>query len=502
VSGSFVNSLVTRWQTFVGRVDSARDAIAEVEANRDDVVAYLSTLRVVMEILEHARSFDQTCQEIAEALVVEIGCETCVLAIRDRPDEQFRLRGFSSQGQRLGEAEPWSSIAESTWLTTAVLIGASGQPTFYTETVGGSLAAAPEFAADAGLLGLPLRIGGEQNGVLILEYVTTPLQRFARRPALTLVADIIGGALTIARTRQSTASVLGELEREVGATRDVLSAREASLREKEDNVGRLTQALIDSNEVKRQFLGTASHELRTPLNAILGYTELLHDGIVGDVTGEQKGMLRRVLVGARHLNQLIDDMLFFVQFDAEQATLRPETFSMGDLVREVADALPERYAQSQASLQVEIAPTAETVWSDRRLLKRAIFHLLANGFKFTPTGDVTLSAGSWEAGQGVVIRVRDTGVGIPEDRLEPIFDLFRQGDMSSTRRFSGLGLGLALVQRCVSILGGTVAVQSTPGVGSEFTVHIPSTDPGLQPTDERPAPGGGQDAPDTPTARD
>jgi signal transduction histidine kinase len=488
VSGSFVNTLVTRWQAFVGRVDSTRDAIAEVEANRDDVVAYLSTLRVVMEVLERARNFDQACQEIAEALVVEIGCETCVLAIRDRPDQHFRLRGFASQGQRLGESEPWSSITESTWLTTAVLIATSGQPAFYTETVGGSLDAAPEFAADAGLLGLPLRIGGEPNGVLILEYVTAPLQRFARRPALTLVADIIGGALTIARTRQSTARVLRELEREVGATRDVLSAREASLREKEDNVATLTQALIDSNEVKRQFLGTASHELRTPLNAILGYTELMHDGIVGAVTDEQKGMLHRVMVSARHLNQLIDDMLFFVHCDAGQAASRREVFSVGDLVREIAASLPERYAQSEATLRIDVAATAECVWSDRQLLKRAIFHLLANGFKFTPTGEVTITAAGWAAGQGIVIAVRDTGVGIPEDRLEAIFDLFRQGDMSDTRRFSGLGLGLALVQRCVSILGGTVAVQSTPGVGSEFTLHIPSSDPGLRPRDDTPTP--------------
>ena len=476
-----VNSLVTRWQTLFSHVEQTRAALAEVEANRDDMIAYLSTLRVVMGVLERARHFDQVCQEIAEAIVVEIGSEVCALAIRERPEEQFQLLGFATRSQRLGEPELDTSIAESSWLTAAALIAASGQKAFYRQASDGTLAAVPDVGSGAGFLGLPFEIGGERNGVLVIEYAASPGQRFACRAALSLVADVIGGALTIARTRDATARVLADLEREVGATRDALSKSEESLREKEDSVASLTQAVIRSNQAKREFLGTLSHELRTPLNAILGYSELLHDGLVGPVTADQTAMLDRVMVSARHLTQLIEDMLFFVQLDTSKVAVQRRSFSLGDLVSEVAASVPERFSHREAALRVEVARGSETVWCDRVLLKRVIFHLLGNAFKFTERGEVSLTATPWESGQGVAIVVRDTGVGISEARLGEIFEVFRQLDMSETRRFSGVGLGLALVKRCVQILGGQIQVKSVVGKGSEFTVHLPSTEPALQP---------------------
>jgi len=479
-AGGLVGSLVTRWQTLFKHVEHTRAALAEVEADRDDTVAYLSTISVVMDILEHARHFDQVCQEIAEGIIVELGSEVCAVAIREHPEERFQLRGFATRSQRLGEPEPRSAITESSWLTTAALIAASGQPAFYRHAPDGTIAAAPDLGSDAGLLGFPFQIGGERNGVIVIEFLTSPSRRFACRQALILVADIIGGALTIARTRDTTALVLADLEREVGATRDVLSRHEKSLREKEDNVASLTRDLLRSNQARREFLGTVSHELRTPLNAILGYTELLRDGLIGPVTGEQRGMLDRVMVSARHLTQLIEDMLFFVQLDAKKVSVRRDGFSVGDLVGEVAASLPERLSHSEVTFRVEVAPGADLVSCDRVLLKRVIFHLLGNGFKFTSSGEVSLVAVPWESNQGIMIAVRDTGVGISEARLEEIFEVFRQLDMSETRRFPGLGLGLALVKRCVQILGGHIDVKSVAGKGSEFTVHLPATEPPLQ----------------------
>jgi signal transduction histidine kinase len=451
-----------------------RRALGQALADRDDTITYLSTIRVVMEVLERARGLDQVCQEIAEILVEQIGAETCALAIRDRPGEPFRLRGFATQSQRIGEAASGPPENEATWLTAATLMASGGRPACYRRDADGGLAAVAEVDGGEGILGLPCDIGGEPNGVVILEYVTAPGQQFARLPALGLVGDIIGGALTIARTRDSVARVLAELEREVGATRDALSQREDTLREREDNVEALTQALVESNQVKREFLGTLSHELRTPLNAILGYSELLHDGMVGPLAGEQLTLLERMMVSARHLNQLIDDMLFFVQIEATQTRVERETFSLGGLVNEIVEALPDRQ-RSKAAFRVEIAAAAERVSCDRALLKRTVFHLLANGFKFTQTGEVCFTAEGWQAGDGVAIAVRDTGIGIAAERLEEIFQAFRQLDMSNTRRFSGLGLGLALVQRCVRILGGQVSVRSAVGEGSEFRVELPAT---------------------------
>ncbi len=457
-----------------GGADGPRQALAQVEADRDDTITYLSTIRVVMEVLGRGRGFDPICQEIAETLVEELGAETCAIAVRDRPDEAFRLRGFANQSQRVGDVPAPTPNGETTWLSAATLMATSAEPSCYRREPDGTLKEASDVGAGVGIYGLPCRIGGERNGLVILEYVSAPGQQFARRQALALVADIIGGALTMARSRDAVDRVLRELGREVGATRTALSRQEETLRAREDNVEDLTRALVQSNQIKRDFLGTLSHELRTPLNAILGYSELLHDGLIGPLIDEQRKMLDRMMVSGRHLNQLIDDMLFFVQIEATQTAVQREAVSLEDLVAEVSAALPERH-RSKAAFCVEIAPEVATVRCDRALLKRIAFHLLANGFKFTAAGEVRFSAAPWESGAGVTIAVRDTGIGIAGERLADIFDAFRQLDMSSTRRFPGLGLGLALVQRCVRILGGEVEVRSAPGEGSEFIVHLPAT---------------------------
>ena len=162
-SGTFKkSSIVSGWQD--RRLKSTRAALAEVEAERDDTITYLSTLRVVMEVLERSHDFHHACQEIAEALIVQIGAETCAIAVRDRPEQPFQLRGFANQSQRIGASEAPSSVTESTWLTAATLMAASDVPTMYRQAPDGTLTAVAEMDDGAGLLGLPYHIGGERNG--------------------------------------------------------------------------------------------------------------------------------------------------------------------------------------------------------------------------------------------------------------------------------------------------------------------------------------------------
>jgi signal transduction histidine kinase len=111
---------------------------------------------------------------------------------------------------------------------------------------------------------------------------------------------------------------------------------------------------------------------------------------------------------------------------------------------------------------------------DESLVRRHLFHLLGNAFKFTSAGEVTVGIAEGDEIGSVVVSVRDTGIGIPPEKIDEMFDLFSQGDGSTTRRYSGLGMGLTLVQRCVRLLGGDVTVESQPGVGSEFRVRIPN----------------------------
>jgi signal transduction histidine kinase len=450
-----------------------RRALAEVESQRDDAVVYLSAIKLLLDILARGHPTRQCGQEIAEALVQQLGLETCAVALCDDPEGELVLGGFATQAQRLGG--PRGGLDEAGWLVLARLVKPGVNPTCFRRLPDSSFeAVAPGELAGEGFLVLPFAIGGEAGGALVLHSLVAPGQVFARGRALALVAQIVGQILTIARMRESVVGLCTDLEGELGVTRRVLSDHQRSLRSHEENIHTLTRALIRSNRVKREFLGAVSHELRTPLNAILGYASLLREGMVGAVSDEQSGLLDRVLSNTRNLNWLIDDILFFVQIEADRVLVRRERVSAAELVDEVMADLPELPGRVRVPLRMEVATEAAVLHVDASLVRRLLFHLLSNAFKFTTEGEVQVSIRPGEGLGSIVLAVRDTGVGIPPERIDEIFDLFAQADSSVTRRFSGLGMGLTLVQRCVRLLGGDVAVESAPQAGSEFRVHIPA----------------------------
>jgi len=215
-----------------------------------------------------------------------------------------------------------------------------------------------------------------------------------------------------------------------------------------------------------------SHELRTPLNAILGYASLMREGVGGPVNDEHTSFLDRVLGSTRHLNTLIDDILFFVQLEADRVLVRSERLTTRKLIEQVLAMMPGRPDPDQVRVQIDIDPRAKTMEVDADVLRRVLFHLVGNALKFTSRGEVLIMVRPGDA-DGAVITVRDTGVGIAAERLQQVFDLFAQGDSSSTRRYNGLGIGLTLIGRCVRLLGGEVKARSEPGLGSEFCVFLP-----------------------------
>jgi len=457
---------VRRWR------ERVREALAEVEEQRDDAVMYLSAIKLVLDVLARRHGARQCGQEIAEALVQQLALETCAIALREGRDGELVLAGFATQAQRLGGSG--GGLGEAGWLALANLIGPGVTPTCFRRMPDGGFAAvsAGDLASE-GFLVLPFAVGGEAGAALILHSLVAPAQVFARPRALALVAEIVGQALTVARMRESVHQLCTELEGELGLTRRELSVQLESLRAQENNIQTLTQALIRSNRVKREFLGTVSHELRTPLNAILGYTELVRDGMAGPVGAEQAALLDRVLANTRNLNTLIDDILFFVQMEADCVLVRRERVAVAELVEAVLASIPEPADHERVPLRVEVAPEAATIHTDAGLLRRLLFHLLSNAFKFTARGEVTVRVWPGDEQGTVVVVVRDTGVGIPPERVQDIFEMFAQADGSTTRRFSGLGIGLTLVQRCVRLLGGEVVVESRPDAGSEFRVRLP-----------------------------
>jgi signal transduction histidine kinase len=451
---------------------TGRDPLHEVETQRDDLLVYLSAARGILDVCANAHGVRATSQELAIVLVRELGIEACAITLREGAAEPLRLRGFAAQSDRFGA--PWPSLTEQAWVTLAGLLGTSLEPTcFRRDADGGFTAVQPMELVSEGFTALPFSVGDERSGVLVLHTLVAPGQQFGRMQGVALLADMVGHALTVARTRDAVERLCDKLSLELGVSRRRLTESGQTLRAREDSIARLARELIRSNGVKTEFLATVSHELRTPLNAILGYTELMYDGHMGAMAPEQIESVGRVLRAARNLHLRVDDILFFVQMDVDGVVVRPEPVGVERVVDEVVAALADRPSPEAVTLRIVIDPATRTIATDAALLRRILFHLLGNAFKFTERGTVDVTIGPGERPEDALVTVRDSGVGIPSERQRAIFEAFVQADQTDARRFDGLGMGLALVQRAAQLLGGRVTVDSVLGKGSAFSVLLP-----------------------------
>jgi signal transduction histidine kinase len=237
-----------------------------------------------------------------------------------------------------------------------------------------------------------------------------------------------------------------------------------------------------ANRAKNDFLAVMSHELRTPLNAIIGYGALLREGIPDPATAGQERQLERIGASAKHLLALIDEVLTLSRLDLGRERVTPTSIAVATLVEEAA-AMTEPEARRKGLALVLGLPDAElTMSTDAGKLRQALVNLVGNAVKFTDHGEVRVRAWSDRELDEIVFEVEDTGIGISEDHLPRVFDAFWQVDQAPTRRVGGTGLGLHVTRRLVRLLGGEVAVRSTVGKGSCFTIRVPrmwwgSTDP-------------------------
>jgi len=234
---------------------------------------------------------------------------------------------------------------------------------------------------------------------------------------------------------------------------------------------RLVADLRAANQLKSEFVATMSHELRTPLNVIMGYTQMLADGAVGpeDPAGFM-AIVDRIQRNALDLLELITATLDLGRLESGRETLALETVDIEELFAELARQMD---AMRPAGVTLEWCDELGglSIVSDRSKLKTIVRNLVGNALKFTTEGSVRVLARP--IAEGIEIAVHDTGIGIAPQHLSVIFDRFRQLDSSSTRRHGGVGLGLHIVRRLVDLLGGTIAVESTVGVGSTFVVRLP-----------------------------
>jgi signal transduction histidine kinase len=363
-----------------------------------------------------------------------------------------------------------------------------------------------EWSADRLTSGQPVQVGNQTIGAISLEYSTRVLEENLadlRRSGLeaAVAASMLGVALALGVSRSLTRPIqslvettqqiaAGRLDRaidrhtggdEIAALGNAMEDMRARLYDLytnlEQKVAERTRELViardqaqEASRLKDEFLSIMSHELRTPLNAILGYQGILE--LMGGLEGENLRMVQRAQVNARRLLDLINDILDISRIEAGRMDIVPTKLQVADLMNRIKSQMEVLAAEKKLGFSVVVESSMPpTIYADEDALTKILVNLLGNAFKFTEVGEVAVRLDAREG--RMILSVKDTGAGIPVHMQDIIFERFRQIDSSSTRKHTGSGLGLSIVQHLCKLMGGTVRVDSEVGQGSTFTVTLP-----------------------------
>jgi signal transduction histidine kinase len=362
----------------------------------------------------------------------------------------------------------------------------------------------PHVAAKAAVRGTPWTIIGELSETAATARPRALLRRLMII-ALLLVAVGTAGVFLLSRwitgpirqmTNASRAIARGDYSQRVRVTRGdelgqlarTFNGMSAQVEHSQRGLEEARRAAEHASHVKSQFLATMSHEIRTPINAIIGYTELLDLGISGTLTDEQRAQLARIRASGRHLVGLIDDVLDLSKVEAGQMDVERSPAVAGAAV-ETALSLVRPQAAAKA---IQLASACEgdrnaPYLGDQARVQQILINLLSNAVKFTASrGRVSVRCGTADAEAGpahasvngdgtwTYVTVEDTGIGIPEEKIESIFQPFAQVESGYTRTHGGTGLGLTISRRLARLMGGDLTVESREGEGSRFTLWVPA----------------------------
>jgi diguanylate cyclase (GGDEF)-like protein len=318
--------------------------------------------------------------------------------------------------------------------------------------------------------------------LLLLLLLLTITQRLTR--PLKSLAAIMGKAS--AGEKNLRADVLGpkdiiDMERAFNSMMSVLETRELQLENARD-------AALESARIKGEFAANVSHELRTPLNGVLGMLELLHDMGLPPKPHEYVSVARHA---GESLLKLIDDILDFSRTDSGKLKPQPIDFDLAELLEEVMGLLSNQAQRKRVGLNLAVAKEVPTrLRGEPARIRQILVNLIGNAVKFTEQGSVEIKVRTGKTladnRPSLLFQIADTGIGIPAEAQQRIFEAFTQADGSTTRTYGGTGLGLAICRKLVNFMGGDIGVESQPGRGSTFWFTVPLEEPALTPTAAKP----------------
>jgi signal transduction histidine kinase/CheY-like chemotaxis protein len=494
----------------IGNITVTRDAakpfterqIALLETFADQAVIAMENARLFGELQERTAQLRRSVDELQALGEVS-------QAVSSSLDLQEVLTTIVAHATRLADADGGTIYQLDDTTGEFVLRASHLMP----DELLAAIHRAPPRSDDASFVGVAARLGQPQQAPDLeanLEAGGTPVADVLRRTgfraliAVPLIRDgRTVGMLVVRRKRPGEFSEPVIRMLTLLASQSQLAIENALLFQQVEERGRELQI---ASQHKSDFLANMSHELRTPLNAIIGYSEMLQEEAEDADADAFLPDLQRINAAGKHLLGLIDDILDLSKIEAGRMDLHLESFDVAELVRDVRAIVQPLVEKNDNALVVACPDDIGEMTADLTKVRQALFNLLSNASKFTERGQITLRVAPttlpWDpsiptaprAGEGepgsllpspthgggagggsfVTFTVSDTGIGMTEEQLGRLFEAFSQADPSTTRRYGGTGLGLAITRHFCQMMGGTIAVQSTPGAGSTFTVTLPA----------------------------
>lgn len=413
----------------------------------------LDTLNTVGRRVSASLSLNEVAMWALEAIVEEVKPDAAFLFLRQ--DDRLVLHGFAPEEARHSFGNMPEHLVGKCLCGMAVREGRA----IYSIDIHRDSRCTWQECKDAQMqsfAALPLRRGQEFFGVIGLS--STAERNFERQARfLETLASQVATGISNAMLHDSVLQNQAELEqRVVERTRQLAQARDRA---------------EAADRVKSAFLATMSHELRTPLNSIIGFTGIMLQGHPGPLNPEQKKQLGMVQHSARHLLDLINDVLDISKIEAGELELYFSNINLLELLQDVLGLVAPLARSKGLELDFESNEAYLEINTDVRRLKQVILNIVNNAVKFTQEGGVRV--GCQHINGRVAISVSDTGIGIEPQKVEGIFKPFSQIDNGLTRVHEGTGLGLSISLKLTRMLGGDIAVESAPGLGSTFTIHLP-----------------------------